>query len=110
MKGSRQDGFYNRKEWWFLRNKITAYWKRNRLPCSWCGEPIDWGAKKSWAVDHIKNRRDYPELALEPSNLTVVHQACNARKYVAEEKQGGRPLIGPDGFPVDSDWSEGGDS
>ena len=99
------DGFYSTTDWHKLRSKTKAMWKREQRPCAYCGKPIDWhapGAKVS--VDHVLNRKKHPDLALEPTNLQVVHHECNTKKaaYVENNK---RPAIGTDGFPTDSEWS-----
>jgi 5-methylcytosine-specific restriction endonuclease McrA len=49
-------------------------------------------------VDHINNRKQFPHLALELSNLCVVHHACNTKKYYDLEANA-REAVGIDGFP-----------
>jgi 5-methylcytosine-specific restriction endonuclease McrA len=80
----------------------TYAWKtlsrtlRATLPpvCAWCGEEIDrdLGAthRMSWTLDHIKSQVDYPELALEPSNLVPMHRACNSAKSAGRKRPGNR--------------------
>jgi 5-methylcytosine-specific restriction endonuclease McrA len=93
------DVFYKTATWYKLRSKVTASWKAKGLPCPYCNSPIDWTVKRGHIVDHIKNRKQYPELALDPSNLQVVHYACNTRKAAFIENNN-RVEIGVDGYPV----------
>lgn len=51
----------------------------NRCMC--CGRSVKQGAVLN--VDHIKPRRLFPELALEPSNLQVLCSECNKGKASA---------------------------
>lgn len=36
------DPFYKSKDWWKLRAKVKAQWKREGKPCGMCKQPIDW--------------------------------------------------------------------
>ncbi|MBM6622655.1 HNH endonuclease [Micrococcaceae bacterium RIT802] len=67
-------------------------------PCSICGQPIDYSLvyphKQSCSVQHIRSRRDYPELTWEPGNWAPAHLDCNK-----SEGTGGRPGLG-----VMGDW------
>lgn len=56
-------------------------------PCHWCRMPIDYAAGPSdghnpdaWEGDHLKPRKDYPELALEPGNIVPAHMHCNRER------------------------------
>jgi len=80
-----------------LRNTVRAIWKRENRPCAYCNQTIDWTTRNA-VVDHIKNRRQYPELAYELSNLVVMHRACNTKKYYNEERNDDRPQVGYDGL------------
>jgi hypothetical protein len=98
---SRQDGFYNTKDWWKLRAKVKKSWRVNGKPCHYCGKPLDWHSKHGVVVDHIINRRQRPDLALDINNLCCVHggkEACNTKKYYNEESND-KPEIDADGFP-----------
>ena len=95
------DDFYSTKEWHKLRSKTKAIWKREALPCGYCKMPIDWTQRP--IVDHILNRKHYPDAALSPSNLQVVHHECNTKKYAYEESNT-KTAVGSDGFPVGSEW------
>jgi len=91
------DPFYTSHQWHKLRSKVKAKWKANHMPCGYCGKPLDWQAKP--IVDHIKPRSTHPQLALDETNLMVVHHRCNTRKYHFQENAK-RPLIGADGYPI----------
>lgn len=62
-------------EWRALRMKVL---KRYGTRCQCCGATPADGVRMH--VDHIKPRRDFPELALEESNLQVLCEVCNHGK------------------------------
>jgi 5-methylcytosine-specific restriction endonuclease McrA len=92
------DNFYKTNTWYKARSKTKAKWQRENKPCYYCQEPLDWESPYSVIVDHIKNRKQYPELALHPANLCVVHHACNTKKAAYIENNT-RPRINENGFP-----------
>jgi 5-methylcytosine-specific restriction endonuclease McrA len=68
--------FLQSYEWRALRMLIL---KKRGARCECCGAtPAD--GTTIINVDHIKPRRDFPELALEESNLQVLCDACNHGK------------------------------
>lgn len=69
------DVFYKSQEWLKLRFEILA---RDGRKCASCGITPNEGAVMN--VDHIKPRRKYPHLSLEPDNLQVLCSDCNAGK------------------------------
>jgi 5-methylcytosine-specific restriction endonuclease McrA len=91
------DPFYRSRDWFKLRSKVKAIWKREQRPCAYCGEPIDWSSRP--IADHIKNRKQFPHLALSIANICVVHHACNTKKYHHQEASK-KPEIGLDGYPL----------
>ena len=97
------DDFYSQREWHKLRSKTKAIWKREQLPCGYCRLPIDWSVDKV-VVDHILNRKQHPDRALDGRNLQVVHHACNTKKAAYFENNT-KIEVRADGFPVGSDWS-----
>ena len=97
------DSFYKQAKWVKLRNKVRQHWYANGLPCSYCGEAIDWSIKGGNIVDHIKNRKQYPHLAYELSNLCVVHHKCNTLKYYQDEASD-KQRTNLSGFPEGSAW------
>ncbi len=69
------DPFLSSYEWRKLRMEIL---KRDGARCQCCGAtPADGEVMN---VDHIKPRKRFPELALEPSNLQVLCGTCNHGK------------------------------
>lgn len=56
--------------------------------CYWCHEPIDYdlgpysrgGPTRAWSPEHLKPRKTWPQLALEPSNIVAAHFSCNASR------------------------------
>ncbi len=90
------DPFYQTPQWKALRKQIRAHWKRTGQPCAVCGCAIRWDRKP--VVDHIKNRRQHPDLAHDPRNLQLVCHACNTRKAVWAELSTVTPT-NMDGFP-----------
>ena len=100
------DNFYNTLGWHKLRSKTLARWRSLGLPCGFCGQPLGFGIKGAVVVDHIKNRRQHPELALEVTNVQCVHggpMACNTKKYFYQESNK-RIEVNASGFPTGSEW------
>ena len=95
------DAFYSNKEWHKVRAKTKALWKANNYPCGYCKQPIDWTQRP--IVDHKLNRKQHPDLALDLSNLQVVHHACNTKKAAYFENNT-KIEVQSNGFPVGSDW------
>lgn len=66
--------------WKVLRKRLVA----RATSCAICGAALDKRAapRSRWApsVDHLLAVASYPHLALEESNLRVVHVGCNSRK------------------------------
>lgn len=54
------DPFYQSKDWWNLRSKVKAQWKREGKPCAMCKQPIDWNKRP--IADHIEPRSKRPDL------------------------------------------------
>ena len=97
------DNFYSTKEWHKLRSKTKAVWKRDGLCCGYCNKQIDWCVDKV-VVDHVLNRRQHPDLALDHTNLQVVHHRCNTKKAAYVENNN-RVATNDEGYPVGSEWS-----
>ncbi|MDO4539141.1 MAG: hypothetical protein Q4B54_13335 [Coriobacteriales bacterium] len=82
-----------------------ACWRRDRAagaPCHICVEEgrdgtIDYslgpytrgGDTRAWSPDHLRPRRHWPQLALDPSNIAAAHFSCNASR---RDKAAVRPL------------------
>jgi len=92
-------GFYSSKAWKEISAKVRKHWRATGKPCGYCGLPIERGQRT--IVDHIVNRRQAPHLALAPSNLQLVHHACNSKKASFIENNTKKP-VGYDGLP--DDW------
>jgi 5-methylcytosine-specific restriction endonuclease McrA len=75
MTFSRADGFLATYEWRQVRMQVL---KRDGAKCACCGATPADGLVMN--VDHIKPRKLYPELALDPSNLQVLCSVCNHGK------------------------------
>jgi 5-methylcytosine-specific restriction endonuclease McrA len=61
--------------------RLALNLRSQRLPCSLCGQPIDYtaepGTPNSFTVDHVKPRSTHPHLAEDPANLRAAHHRCN---------------------------------
>lgn len=67
--------FYESREWLDLRYRALKLYERR---CMVCGLTPAEGAQIH--VDHIKPRKDYPELELEITNLQILCRECNLGK------------------------------
>lgn len=74
-KHAVSDDFLRSFEWRRVRMQIL---KRDGARCACCGASPETGAVMN--VDHIKPRRLFPALALDPSNLQVLCNECNHGK------------------------------
>ena len=72
---SRNDGFYDSKEWKQVRYQALRDHGRK---CACCGATPANGAQMH--VDHIKPRYKFPELSLDLNNLQVLCSDCNQGK------------------------------
>lgn len=94
------DPFYSSKAWRELREKIRGRWRAaGSPPCPICHQPIT-GMP---VVDHIKDRKRHPGLALMEANLRVVCHPCNTRKGTWDDNSS-KPETGADGFPKGGGW------
>ncbi len=69
------DDFLRGYPWTELRYKVLR--DRGRK-CECCGATRDDGVKMN--VDHIRPRKDFPDLALDEANLQVLCEVCNQGK------------------------------
>lgn len=67
-------GFYWSKPWRAIRKVVLK-----EEPYCWCG-----CGRRSNTVDHIKDRKDFPALALARSNLRAAYANCHNRRTAAE--------------------------
>lgn len=80
-----QDEFLRSFEWRRLRMDVLA---ERGARCECCGRTAKDGVRLN--VDHIKNRKRWPHLALTPSNLQVLCEDCNhgkGNKYVTDFRE-----------------------
>jgi 5-methylcytosine-specific restriction endonuclease McrA len=78
-----KDDFYRSWEWKQVRFQVLKYYG---AVCMLCHSPYD------IVVDHIKSRREHPELALSFDNLQVLCDSCNRGKGRYDESDF-RPLL-----------------
>lgn len=83
--------------------RVKANGARNQTPCCLCDQPIDYRLRYpdpwSCSVQHVKSRRDHPELVWDPANWRPAHLQCNKEEPKTER----RPASPPDLGVVD-DW------
>lgn len=95
----RVDPFYASDAWKKIRLQRI---KLDGWRCTECGCAC--GGKKrgqpSPHVDHIKTRRQHPELALDINNLRTLCESCHNRRTRLDQLA--RPRIGLDGYPVET--------
>ena len=91
------DPFYLTKEWEALRSKRL---RMDRFRCAHCNA-LCLGKGKgmpSPQVDHIKTRKDRPDLALDIDNLRTLCHPCHSKRTRADQLN--RTPIGADGYPI----------
>jgi 5-methylcytosine-specific restriction endonuclease McrA len=91
--------FYAQTKWIKLRNSVKKEWRSAGLVCAVCGQPLQWGVRGAVVVDHILNRKQYPDRAYDRANLQCVCHGCNTRKAHHVELNDKEP-IGEDGLPA----------
>lgn len=73
--------------------RLRAEQKRKRLPCFWCGQPIeydkDYPHPASFTADHVRPWERHPELRLDPGNVVSAHASCNWAKNDSEHFSAG---------------------
>jgi len=82
------DRFYQSRAWRELRYQILQLMDGR---CQACGYGMREGVLLN--VDHIKNRRDHPELELDPTNLQVLCSWCNQGKGNRDSTDWRDPLM-----------------
>lgn len=95
------DRFYKTPEWEAMRLAVI---RRHNWVCSQCGV-LALGARKAGApsphVDHIVSRRERPDLAMDPANLTMLCGPCHSRKTRRLDCPRAGHVTGADGWPVE---------
>ncbi|NOD35695.1 MULTISPECIES: HNH endonuclease [unclassified Ruegeria] len=100
MAQKKTHPFYSSPKWKKLR--LLAK-RRDNYRCTNCGADV----RRSGAaiVDHVKPRDQFPDLALFLPNLRTLCRPCDNARHASKGRGREVPAIGPDGFPVGSDWS-----
>lgn len=101
-KRTGRNTFYSRSDWKLVSSKVRKSWLAMNKPCAYCGESL---VGQRVVVDHILNRTQRPDLALDPTNLQVLHRKCNSVKYYHVEIND-KVETTYDGYPKDSEWTE----
>ena len=61
--------------------RVKAKGARSRTPCVICGDAIDYRLTYpdpwSCSVQHVKSKKNHPELIWDPSNWAPAHLYCN---------------------------------
>lgn len=100
----KTDPFYSSPAWRKVRGEV---YRRAGGRCENCGASVT--AKGAYRIHHKMPRRKFPELALYPPNLICLCVGCDNAVHTHDRALHGRrgtpTAIGPDGFPVGSDWS-----
>lgn len=83
--------------------------RRDNYTCAWC-QKLCLGRNKngeSPIVDHIRPRKQFPHLALNPLNLRVLCTTCDNRRHVDKMHPEYLEVVplGEDGYPINSEWS-----
>ena len=103
------DKFYYSKEWRILKNLILEI---KRYTCSNCGFR-GFPGSGTLHVDHIKSRKQYPELALNALNLRVLCIKCHSAAGTSLGRGGDSSIsrqvnAGTDinGIPLGKQWDD----
>lgn len=72
--------FYNSQAWRLKREEIK---KRDNYECQWCKAEgrVTTKHHSVLEVDHIKELKEYPELALENDNLRTLCNDCHNKRH-----------------------------
>ncbi|MFC4652646.1 HNH endonuclease [Lactococcus nasutitermitis] len=79
--------FYCSSAWRCVRKQALV---RDNYECQWCKAEgrVTTALRATLEVDHIKELEDYPEFALQLSNLrTLCHDCHNKRHHRSKEKK-----------------------
>lgn len=72
-----RDQFYHSVSWRTLRQEAL---ERDHYECLWC-KAKGKVTRKNLEVDHIKELKDYPELALAIENLRTLCKDCHNKRH-----------------------------
>jgi 5-methylcytosine-specific restriction endonuclease McrA len=69
--------------------RVKAEGRRNNAPCCICDQGIDYSLAyphpQSCSVQHMRSRKQFPELTWDPSNWAPAHLDCNKAAGVVVE-------------------------
>jgi 5-methylcytosine-specific restriction endonuclease McrA len=86
---------YTSKRYRKLRLQFRDDCRRGRLPCSICGQPIDYSLpfphKWAWELHHVKPSSEYPHLHYERTNWASSHSRCNKSQSNKAKQEWVRP-------------------
>ena len=77
IEGNNLKRFYNSKKIW--RPVRAAIMKRDNYECQWCKQQGKYSEGQT--VHHIKHLKEFPELALVPSNLITLCNKCHNKAH-----------------------------
>ncbi len=80
----KPDAFYTSPEWRELRIYVL---RRDRWRCVLCGRAVH--HKGMARVDHIRPRREAPELAMEATNLRTLCPTCDNQRHAEKGRKPG---------------------
>jgi len=98
----RGDPFYTSKPWREIRAQRL---KIDNYRCQMCG-CLCLGKKRGMPsphVDHIKTRREHPELSLDINNLRTLCESHHNQRTRLDQLS--KPQIGVDGYPIEEPGS-----
>lgn len=77
----RQQALEDVRRWYGPHGRLAGDGnEQTGAPCVICEQRIDYSFREtddSLSVQHVKSRRDYPELTWEPANWRPAHLQCN---------------------------------
>lgn len=96
MSSRIKDPFYSSPEWQRVRHQVLI---RDNFHCVWCNEDVS--GKGKARIDHIKMKKQYPELALDINNLRTLCASCDNKRHSREHNPYGvkREECDESGYP-----------
>lgn len=84
LRPPKPDSFYTSAEWRELRLFVL---RRDRWRCVMCSAPVHFRGMAR--VDHIKTRKEAPELAMSASNLRTLCPRCDNQRHAEKGRRPG---------------------
>lgn len=97
--------YYRTAHWTNLRRQVL---RRDRYTCQLCGT-LALGKRRNGVSPHVDHIKQRPVNAQGPTGLDVAANcrtlcaACHNKETALD--RGDKPVIGPNGFVVGSDWN-----